>query len=149
MNFPSNFVKSLKVSIPSIAFWDVWTISSTFLWGRNSFMSKPRNSICCNRTTIDFFKLTSNPNWVRRKIVVSLLINNYSSDCGRSNMFSRYITTRVWSLLKREIGTFKILVNMVGGAGLDQNKDRGLLVRACTFSRPSGAYFVINLVPTS
>ena len=39
VNFPSNAVKTINVKVFSFAFWDIWTISSTFLWGRNSFIS--------------------------------------------------------------------------------------------------------------
>ena len=50
-----------------------------------------------------------------------------------SNMSSRYIITRIWSGLKREIGTFKILVN-IKGAGLRKKHD----LRICDYSGPAG-----------
>ena len=50
VNFPINWVNSLKVILLLNAFWDIWTISSTFLWGGDNFIatesiSRPRNSI--------------------------------------------------------------------------------------------------------
>ena len=121
--------------------------------------SKPRSSVCWTGTRIDFLKLITYPDWVRRKIIVSLFINNSSCTCDMSNMWSGYIITQTWSLLKREIGTLKILVKSTdAGPRLKQrrgnlivlsegDKSRRLLGPACTYSLLSGAYFITNSVP--
>ena len=45
VNFLSNFVKSLKFKLPSIALWDIWTIFTTFYWRTNSFISTESPSL--------------------------------------------------------------------------------------------------------
>ena len=40
VKFPSNVVKSINVKGFFFAFWDIWIIYSTFLWERNSFISR-------------------------------------------------------------------------------------------------------------
>ena len=112
---------------------------------------------------MDFFNLIANPNWVRRKIIVSLLINKSYSVYDVNNMPSRYTTTRIWRLRKSEFGILVflepwILVN-IRGAGtipsetvhislipfLEEHRSRQLL-RSSLHSLSSRAYFVINSV---
>ena len=64
---------------------------------------------------MDFFELITNPKWVRRKIIVSLLINNSSSGCDtkrvtcrpnilsdKSEAFSKekLVPLKFWSILE-------------------------------------------------
>ena len=78
-----------------------------------SFLQNLSSSLEILFVRLALFKLLFKfPNWVRRKIFVSLLINNSSTLCGMINMLCRYIVTRIWILLRREIGTFKILANI-------------------------------------
>ena len=85
-------------------------------------------------------------------------------------MSSKYIVRQIWGLLKRKIGTFKILVN-IRGAGPRPRKDRctrkvflsietvhislvpfyrkksrRLSVPACKYSLPSGAYSLSSIL---
>ena len=121
---------------------------------------------------MDFFELITNPKWVRRKIIVSLLINNSSSGCDtkrvtcrpnilsdKSEAFSKekLVPLKFWSILEElDLGQEKTDVLVKCFFPLKpyifpwflfiEKKSRRLSVPACKYSLPSGAYSLSSIL---
>lgn len=120
---------------------------------------------------MDFFELITNPKWVRRKIIVSLLINNSSSGCDtkrvtcrpnilsdKSEAFSKekLVPLKFWSILEElDLGqektcTRKVFLSIetvhISLVPFYRKKSRRLSVPACKYSLPSGAYSLSSIL---
>ena len=82
------------------------------------FITRPKYSIVCTGSLVEFFKFTINIKCWRRKIRVSLATRSLSIDWDINNMedqnLSRKIKILIFRKRKRDIGTFKILIKARG-----------------------------------